>query len=118
VAAAILVTFARVWSHHRSNRHLVTPGRLLAILVVIQVTLGAWTVLSERAVWINSLHVVVGALVLATSLVLTLRSWRVRFADAAEAVRPSRASGRPERVEERLQPDRGGRFQPSKGAGA
>ena len=44
-----------------------------------QVTLGALTVLSRRNVWINSLHVVCGALVLATSLVLTLRSWRVQF---------------------------------------
>jgi hypothetical protein len=31
-------------------------------------------------VTINSLHVVCGALVLTTSLVITLRSWRVRFA--------------------------------------
>jgi hypothetical protein len=33
-----------------------------------------------RDVAINSAHVVCGALVLATSLVITLRSWRVRFA--------------------------------------
>ena len=46
----------------------------------MQVTLGALTVLSQRAVWINSLHVVCGALVLTTSLVLTLRTWRVKFA--------------------------------------
>ena len=38
------------------------------------------TVLSRRDVWINSLHVVCGALVLTTSLVLTLRTWRVKFA--------------------------------------
>ena len=52
---------------------------LLAALVVVQLFLGAFTVLSGRAVWINSLHVVCGALVLTTSLVLTLRSWRIRF---------------------------------------
>ena len=46
----------------------------------MQVTLGALTVLSRRDIWINSFHVVCGALVLATSLVLTLRSWRVQFA--------------------------------------
>ena len=46
----------------------------------MQVTLGALTVLSQRDVWINSLHVVCGALVLTTSLVLTLRTWRERFA--------------------------------------
>jgi hypothetical protein len=43
--------------------------------------LGAFTVLSRRDVWINSLHVVGGALVLTTSLVITLRSWRVKFAE-------------------------------------
>ena len=36
----------------------------------------------QRDVWINSVHVVCGALVLATSLSITLRSWRVRFAEA------------------------------------
>jgi heme A synthase len=49
-------------------------------LVIIQVTLGALTVISRRDPLVNSLHVVVGALVLTTSLLLTLRSWRVRFA--------------------------------------
>src|SRR5437667_176332 len=42
----------------------------------------ATTVLTRRDIWINSLHVVCGALVLTTSLVLTLRSWRARFAPA------------------------------------
>ena len=56
------------------------PAALLMALVVVQVTLGALTILTRRDVWINSFHVVCGALVLATSLVLTLRSWRVRFA--------------------------------------
>ena len=53
----------------------------------MQVTLGALTVLSQRAVWINSLHVVCGALVLTTSLVLTLRTWRVKFARWRPTVR-------------------------------
>jgi hypothetical protein len=52
------------------------------MLVAVQITLGALTVLSERNVWINSAHVLCGALVLTTSLVIALRSWRVRFADA------------------------------------
>jgi heme A synthase len=49
------------------------------MLTVVQVTLGASTVLTRRDVWINSAHVVCGALVLTTSLVITLRSWRVKF---------------------------------------
>ena len=56
---------------------------LLSALVAVQVTLGAATVLSGLEVWTNSAHLVCGALVLATSLVLTLRAWRVKFADSA-----------------------------------
>jgi hypothetical protein len=38
-------------------------------------------VLSALNVWITSLHVVCGALVLATSLTVTLKSWRSLFPD-------------------------------------
>lgn len=79
VAPAVLATSFRVWFHHRSRRELTGPAALIVALVAVQVTLGALTVLSRRDVWINSLHVVCGALVLTASLVLTLRSWRVRF---------------------------------------
>ena len=71
-----------------SSARLSLPAALLVALVAVQVTLGAMTILTRRNEWINSLHVVCGALVLATSLVLTLRSWRVRFAlDRLTAVR-------------------------------
>ena len=63
------------------------PAALLLALVAVQVTLGALTILSRRDMWINSLHVVCGALVLTTSLVLTLRTWRVRFSEANDDVR-------------------------------
>jgi heme A synthase len=60
------------------------------VLLVLQITLGALTVLSQKQFIINSLHVVNGALVLVTSLVLTLRVHRARFAafatDAGSAV--------------------------------
>ena len=64
----------------RRRRELTSPPLCSPALVAVQVTLGGLTVLSQRDVWINSLHVVCGALVLTTSLVLTLRTWRVRFA--------------------------------------
>jgi cytochrome c oxidase assembly protein subunit 15 len=79
VACAVLATAGHVWYHQRRRRELARPAALLVTLVVVQVFLGAFTVLSGRAVWINSLHVVCGALVLTTSLVLTLRSWRIKF---------------------------------------
>jgi cytochrome c oxidase assembly protein subunit 15 len=94
VTAAVLATSAHVWSRLRGRPELTSPAALLVGLVAVQVTLGAFTVWSGRAVWINSFHVVCGALVLTTSLVLTLRSWRARFSapigrlEAAETVTP------------------------------
>lgn len=80
VTLAIFATAGHVWYHHGRRRELTHPTMLLVVLVAIQVALGGLTVLSQRDVWINSLHVVCGALVLTTSLVLTLRTWRVKFA--------------------------------------
>ena len=57
---------------------------LLAALVLIQVGLGGCTVLSERAVAVNTAHVATGALLFAVTVVLALRTWRDRF-DAAPA---------------------------------
>jgi cytochrome c oxidase assembly protein subunit 15 len=80
-ASAILATAGHVWYHHRGRTELTRPAALLSALVVVQLTLGALTVLSGREVWVNSLHLVFGALVLTTSLVVTLRAWRVKFAE-------------------------------------
>ena len=79
VALTIGATAARVWHHHPHRQELTRPATLNVALVAVQITLGALTILSRRAVWINSLHVVCGALVLTTSLVLTLRTWREKF---------------------------------------
>jgi len=76
VACAILATAALVRSRARDRDELVRPALLLVALAAVQVTLGALTVLSGRDPWINSFHVVCGAMVLTTALVLTLRTWR------------------------------------------
>ena len=44
-----------------------------------QIALGALVVLTGKQPLINTLHVATGATVLVTSLVLTLRAFRVRF---------------------------------------
>lgn len=62
---------------HRS-RSLSWPALGLMVLVPIQVFLGAAVVLTSRAVLPNTVHVATGATLLATSLVLTLHSWRQR----------------------------------------
>ncbi len=81
VTLAVLATATTVFAR-TSISELRRPALLLVALVAVQVCLGAFTVLSRRDVWINSLHVVCGALVLTTSLVLTLRTWREKFAAA------------------------------------
>ena len=80
VTVSALTTVLHIRRHHRHIRTLAQPAALLALLIPVQITLGAYTVLSGLQVWVNSAHVVCGALVLTTSLVTTLRAWRVRFA--------------------------------------
>jgi cytochrome c oxidase assembly protein subunit 15 len=96
VMGLAVASAAVVWSRHRLHRPLTRPALLLLLLVAVQVTLGALTVISRRDPWINSVHVVCGALVLTTSLVLTLRTWRAQFAaesnDGLKTVPYTRAS--------------------------
>ena len=94
VTLAVIATSAHIFYHHRGRRELTRPAALILALVAVQVTLGALTVLSRRDVSINSAHVVVGALVLATSLVITLRSWRTALtAVGTELARPPVVGG-------------------------
>ena len=85
VAVLIVATAGHVFVHHARRRELVRPAVLLLALLALQITLGALTVLSQKQFVINSLHVVNGALVLVTSLVLTLRAHRARFAGFVHA---------------------------------
>ena len=80
VTAAILVTTLQVFRRFRHRRELRNPAILLIDLLMAQVTLGALTLLTSKQFIVNSLHVVTGALVLGTSLVLTLRAYRPRIA--------------------------------------
>ena len=93
VSLAILATTGHVFYHHKSRSELRRPAMLLLALLLVQVTLGALTVLSKKEFIINSLHVVTGASVLVTSLVLTLRAHRARFAAGSKEQDP--AYGRP-----------------------
>jgi heme a synthase len=76
----ILATTGHVVYHHRRRGELLRPSILLLVLLAAQITLGAYTILTEKHYIINSLHVITGASVLVTSLVLALRSHRSRFA--------------------------------------
>ena len=93
VTSVVLATAGHVFYHHRKRPSLVRPAALLLGLLSVQITLGALTILSGKRPLINSFHVVTGATVLATSLVLTLRAHRARFSDLAGTPQPR--AGRP-----------------------
>ncbi len=79
VAISAISTASYIWRRHIERAELASPALLLMLLVLIQIVLGASTVVSGLQPFINSVHVVCGALVLITSLLITLRSWAVRF---------------------------------------
>ena len=103
VAMCVVGSGVYILRRHTDRSELASASLVLLLLTIVQITLGASVVVSHLLPWINSVHVVVGALVLTTSLVITLRSWRVKFSDP---VRPfDAARGRPEPVEGRPKPD-------------
>ena len=86
VAVLVAVVATYVFTRHRERRELTRAAWLLIGAVATQITLGAFVVLTSRQEIVNTLHVATGALVFGTSVVLMLRSFRVRF---AVATRPS-----------------------------
>ena len=79
VSVLVVATVGHVFYHHRERNEFRRPAMLLLTLLAVQVTLGALTVLSGKQYIINSLHVVTGAAVLGTSVVLALRAFHPRF---------------------------------------
>lgn len=77
VAALVLWTAARVLGSYRDDSWLRRPALGLVLLLVAQISLGAITVWSGRAVIATTAHVAIGAAVLAASLSLTLRAFRL-----------------------------------------
>lgn len=76
VTMLVLAVAGHIWYHHRCRPGLIRTANALAVFVALQIALGAFVIWSGRDVVINTAHVVNGAAVLGTSLVLTLRTWR------------------------------------------
>jgi len=74
VAAAVFVAAFAALRRRPRPRGTAAPACLAVVLVLVQISLGATTVLTRLAVIPATAHVVVGALLLATGLVLTVRS--------------------------------------------
>jgi cytochrome c oxidase assembly protein subunit 15 len=86
VTLCITWTVARVVSQYRAERPLLYAALLLIGLLLAQLTLGALTIWTQRAVLPMTAHVAIGAAVLAESLLLTLRVYR-------RVALPARVSG-------------------------
>jgi heme A synthase len=72
----VIWTAIRIVKEYRAQKHLLRPVLLMVGLVAVQILLGAITVLTQKTIAPTTFHVAVGALILATSLVLTLRTYR------------------------------------------
>ena len=83
VTAGVIAMAGYIWSRHGHRRELVRPAWLLVLAVSLQVALGALVVLTGKQPLVNTLHLATGALVLATSLVILLRSYRSTAGDVA-----------------------------------
>jgi cytochrome c oxidase assembly protein subunit 15 len=94
VAGAVFALAAHLFSRHADRRELTRPMWLLSALVVLQIGLGAWTVLRGKVAEINTAHGATGALVHATSVVLTLHATRARCADERAGARRAAPAAR------------------------
>jgi cytochrome c oxidase assembly protein subunit 15 len=87
VSVLIVWTFLRVQRAYRKYDLLRRPATVMFSLLWLQLTLGASTVWSSKAVLITTAHVATGALVLGTSVLLTLRAWMMIPKPATEHAR-------------------------------
>jgi cytochrome c oxidase assembly protein subunit 15 len=76
VTILVLAVAGRMLRDYGSLASLRRPAVLLMLLLAGQIALGAWTVWSEKSALIATAHVAVGAAMLATAWVLTLRCYR------------------------------------------
>jgi cytochrome c oxidase assembly protein subunit 15 len=82
VTLLVLMNAGYIWARYGRRPELTRPAWVLVLAVAVQVALGATVVLSAKQPVINTLHVATGATVLVTSVVVTLRAFRIRFAKA------------------------------------
>jgi cytochrome c oxidase assembly protein subunit 15 len=74
VTGAIAWLVARIWLRHRDDRRLTRPAMVISGLVLLQILLGGSIVWTSRAVFPATAHVANGALLLATTWLVTLRA--------------------------------------------
>ncbi len=93
VAAMAILLCLRIYRFHKSEKALVRLVTLLVGLVAVQITLGALTVWHSRALVPTSLHVMNGAMVLATAFSIYLWSWKLTRPARAKSENGEEATG-------------------------
>lgn len=74
VTVLVIMTSVRVFRHYSRVRRLRRPAVLLLALLTIQVTLGILTIYTEKQPSITTLHVLTGALTLASAVALAAQA--------------------------------------------
>lgn len=85
VTVMVLTSLVSVRTRRGDDDRLTRPARLAAALVLAQVTLGALTIWTGKAVLPTTAHVACGAAILAMTFLLALRTWRTTAARTAHA---------------------------------
>jgi cytochrome c oxidase assembly protein subunit 15 len=75
VTVMILWTLVRICSQYSDQRRLFWPVLVMALLLMVQLTLGAFTVWTQKSVLVTTFHVVNGAVILGLSVLLTLKAY-------------------------------------------
>jgi len=86
VSALVIWTVARIVQYYRNEKKLFRPAIFLIGALLIQLTLGAFTVWTQKEVLITTAHVATGALILGTSLFLALRTRKLVVMQPAHIV--------------------------------
>lgn len=94
IAIGVIAFCSRVWKDARQVPVLKRLSTLWVALLLVQVTLGAWTIWSNKAADIATAHVAVGAIMLSFGVSISAICWRISR-DEFGGTRQSRAGSGP-----------------------
>jgi heme a synthase len=93
VTLHVLLLTARIFKQHSDDRRLTRPGLFLSVMLLLQLVLGPVSYLAkfttilripiDATVYLTTTHLAVGALMLVTSLIVTLRCYRYPIVSTA-----------------------------------
>jgi len=75
VIASVILTVTQIIRHHREKKMFVKLAVVLSLALMLQVTLAAFTIWTQKAFIPTTAHVATGAFILATSLLISLRAY-------------------------------------------